>query len=185
MKATTFEGGYRVPMIAQMPGTIPAGIVSDEMCGTIDLFPTVLQRCNVDLPQDRVIDGRDIWPLLTESQARTPHEALFCMMHDQLCTVRSGKWKLHVVKPFDKPGFISNPQRLSLRDPDGVTIIAQHEQPEPDQFPGVDRGDTPTAPMLFDLDNDPAEQVNLATQRPDVVIRLKSLYDRMNRQIDR
>ena len=40
-KAQTWEGGQRVPGIISWPGTIPAGIVSDQFVSTMDLFPTL------------------------------------------------------------------------------------------------------------------------------------------------
>jgi len=96
MKAKTWEGGLRVPMIARWPGKIPTGLVSNSLAGTIDILPTILKVAGVGVPADRVIDGMDIWPLLTDPDAESPHEALFAMLGTNLMTVRSGKWKLHV-----------------------------------------------------------------------------------------
>ncbi|MBN2313854.1 MAG: sulfatase-like hydrolase/transferase [Sedimentisphaerales bacterium] len=67
MKGKTWEGGLRVPMIARWPGTIPAGIVNPSPAGTIDIFPTILNAAGVDIPRDRIIDGEDIWSLLTST----------------------------------------------------------------------------------------------------------------------
>ena len=39
MKARSWEGGLRVPMIARMPGTIPAGVINPHPAATIDLLP--------------------------------------------------------------------------------------------------------------------------------------------------
>jgi len=41
MKSTSWEGGIRVPLMARWPGRIPAGMVSGEICGVIDIFPTL------------------------------------------------------------------------------------------------------------------------------------------------
>ena len=49
------------------------------------------------MPQDRIIDGRDIGPLLFgEPKAKSPHEAFFFWHLDQLQAVRSGPWKLYL-----------------------------------------------------------------------------------------
>jgi len=62
-KGQSYEGGFRVPMVAAWPGRIPAGQVSDVPAMNIDFLPTFLRLAGVTLPVDRVIDGIDIMPL--------------------------------------------------------------------------------------------------------------------------
>jgi len=181
MKGQTWEGGIRVPMIARWPGKIPAGHVSHQPAGTIDVLPTVLTLAGVDVPSDRVIDGKDIMPLLT-SDARSPHEALFAMHGPRLMTVRSGPWKLHVQKPPLWPKHLKS-DWVDPRGPDGVTILAPHEQATPDDHPDVLTGDPPQPMMLFDLQGDPSEQDNVAAKHPEVVQRLQGLFDEMAAQV--
>jgi uncharacterized sulfatase len=176
MKGRTWDGGLRVPMIVRWPGTVPAGHVSSAPAGTIDVFPTLLKITGVSLPDDRIIDGRDIMPLLTSHEA-SPHEALLGMQGTDLMTVRSGKWKLHVRAPGGIPD--RGDDWIDPRGPDGVTIIAQFEQARPRAYPGIKGGDEPKEMMLFDLDNDPAEQHDVAADYPEIVKRLKSYYDTM------
>jgi arylsulfatase A len=98
-KCTTWEGGMRVPCIMRWPGKIPAGTVCPEMATAMDFYPTFARLANAPLPDDRMIDGRDILPLmLGEPDARSPHEAFFYYYTNTLEAVRSGKWKLHVIK---------------------------------------------------------------------------------------
>jgi arylsulfatase A len=82
-KGLTTLGGQRVPFVAYWPGTIPPGQVSDEMVMGIDLFPTALTMAGIDLPDDRVIDGKNILPLLKGETRKTPHDYLF-MMNDRV-----------------------------------------------------------------------------------------------------
>lgn len=77
------------------PGRIPAGQVNDELMTAMDLLPTFARIAGAKLPADRVIDGKDIWPVLTK-EAKTPHEAFFYYRDNELRAVRSGKWKLHL-----------------------------------------------------------------------------------------
>ena len=63
---------------------------------------------------------------------------------------------------------------VDARAPDGVTILAPFEQPQPDEYPGIRAGDAPHAMSLFDLDTDPAEQHDVAAQNAEVVARLKA-----------
>ena len=94
---TTAEGAMRVPCIMRWPGKIPAGGECAELATTMDLLPTLAQLAGTKPPSDRVIDGRDIWPLMSNKDgARSPHEAFFYYHVEQLQAVRSGPWKLYL-----------------------------------------------------------------------------------------
>ena len=71
-KGSSWEGGQRVPFIAQWPGTISKGIVSNEPAMNIDLFPTLVALAGGQLPNDRDIDGKNITAMLT-GNAASPH----------------------------------------------------------------------------------------------------------------
>ena len=94
-KGSTFEGGMREATVIRWPGKIPAGTVNDELMTAMDLLPTFAKLAGAAIPTDRVIDGKDIWPVLTEN-APSPHEAFFYYKVNNLAAVRSGKWKLHL-----------------------------------------------------------------------------------------
>ncbi len=93
-KRFVFEGGFRVPMIARWPGVIPAGRKSDVMSMNFDLFSTVLSLAGVDLPSDRIIDGKNIMPVLKGSK-ESPHDTLYFYWRENLWAVRHKKWKYH------------------------------------------------------------------------------------------
>lgn len=184
MKGSSYEGGYRVPMIARWPSHIPAGHMSAQPAVMMDVFATVLAITNISVPSGLVIDGRNIIPLLT-SDAASPHEAIFGHKQSQLAVIRDARWKLHVLPPGIGLATVYKPgeKYVDPRGPDGVTILAPYEQSEPSEHPGVQSGDPPLAMQLFDLQNDPSEQTNVAEKNPEVVARLKAIYDRMNRDI--
>jgi len=176
MKSMTTEGGLRVPLIAWWPGRIPAGHVSHAPAIIMDLFATALTAAGIPMPSDRVIDGRDILPLLT-SEAPSPHEALFSMKGPNLQTIRMGRWKLHVRPPGKRRYLEPGVEWVDPRRPDGVTLIAPYEQAHPSEYPGVRTGDPIERDALFDLEADPAEQHDVAAQHPDVVKRLKERFN--------
>jgi len=94
-KGTTYEGGMRVPCIMWWPGRIPAGRVCSELTVSFDLYPTFARLSGAALPRDRIIDGKDIRPLMSGAEgAKTPHEVFFYYRLDHLEAVRSGPWKL-------------------------------------------------------------------------------------------
>jgi arylsulfatase A-like enzyme len=114
---STEEGGMRVPCIVRWPGKVPAGTVCDELCSTIDILPTFAALAGAEVPQDRVIDGKDIRPLLfTPESATSPHDAFFYYQLDQLQAVRAGDWKLYLPLEKKRAGLrnnrIESPARL-------------------------------------------------------------------------
>ena len=96
-KGSTWEGGMREPCVVRFPGKVPAGKTCDEIATTMDLLPTFARLAGTKPPTDRIIDGKDIWPLMAGKKgAKSPHEAFYYYQIDQLQAVRSGKWKLHL-----------------------------------------------------------------------------------------
>lgn len=63
----------------------------------MDLCPTLAAIGGAEMPADRMIDGKDIRPLMVgEADAESPYEAFFYYIMNNLMAVRVGKWKLHV-----------------------------------------------------------------------------------------
>ena len=98
-KGSTYEGGMREPCIVRWPGRIQPGSVCDEMTTEMDLLPTLAKLAGAAPPGDRIIDGRDVWPLLcSQPGAQSPHEAFYYFSRKRLEAVRSGAWKLWLGK---------------------------------------------------------------------------------------
>ncbi len=58
-KASTFEGGFRVPLLARWHGQIEAGKVVDEPCSNLDVLPSLVAMCGLKLPE-KPLDGVDV-----------------------------------------------------------------------------------------------------------------------------
>ena len=92
---TTSEGAFRMPTIMWWPSRIPAGTECDQLATTMDILPTFARLAGAEPPEDRIIDGHDIRPLiLGEPDAKSPYDAFYYYQLDQLQAVRSGPWKL-------------------------------------------------------------------------------------------
>ncbi len=63
-----------------------------------------------------------------------------------------------------------------------MTIIAPCEQYSPDKMPGLLTGDPASEVMLFDVDDDPAEQHNIAGKHPEIVKELQQELDAIRDQ---
>lgn len=86
-----YEGHMRVPTLAWWPGTIPAGSISKEIGVTTDLLPSLAKLTGSKVPDDRIIDGKDISDvLLGKKDAQSPHQLHYYENEG----IRRGDWKL-------------------------------------------------------------------------------------------
>ncbi len=187
MKGRIWDGGLKVPFIARLPGLIPVGKINDSPVASIDMLPTLSALTGVAVPTDRTIDGKNMLPLLKDPNVASPHEAIFGMSGAKLACIRSGQWKLHVLAPGPSTMRNLNAEESKLwvdpRAPDGVTILAPFEQARPSDPPGLTTGDSSKTMMLFNLNTDPGEQHDVANQYPEVVQRLKRLFEKTNAEV--
>lgn len=93
-KLHIFEGGFRVPFLARWPGVVPPGTNTPEPAMNLDLFPTCLQLAGIPLPQDRIVDGRDLLPLLTGASTSL-HDTLLFYDIRHLVGLRRQEWKYY------------------------------------------------------------------------------------------
>ena len=119
---------------------------------TIDLLPTIAGLIGAKLPAHR-IDGKNVWPLFTDDEAKSPHEAYYFYYGNQLQAVRQGKWKLHFPHGY----------RTMAGKPGGTGGI-------PTRYSQAKIGLS-----LFDLEKDVGESKDLSESHPEVVKRLSSL----------
>ena len=138
-KGSTFEGGMRVPAVAWWPGKIPAGFETGELLTAMDLLPTFANLSGADIPQDRTIDGKDIWPVLSgQPGATSPHDRFFYHRFNELRAVRSGPWKYHQI--------LSNKPKENNESQSQSTALYNLE---------TDLGETRTFPLIIrKLSND-------------------------------
>lgn len=173
-KFETYEGGMRVPCIMRWPGKIPANTVSFEVAGTIDLLPTIARLAGAGVPDDRVIDGKDIWPLMSgTADARTPHDAYFYYQGNQLEAVRSGNWKLRRVGAAELQSVQEKASQLKDLAPKHRELIRRV----------VDKFGNVNEVQLFNLQQDVSETRNLADKHPDIVRRLIDTMNRFDRDL--
>ncbi|RBP45630.1 arylsulfatase A-like enzyme [Roseimicrobium gellanilyticum] len=65
-KGSVYEGGIRVPMIARLPGKIPANVVNDSPGYFADWFPTLCEATGLTKPEG--LDGESLWPAITSGK---------------------------------------------------------------------------------------------------------------------
>jgi arylsulfatase A-like enzyme len=130
-KATNFEGGVREPCIMRWPGRIPAGSACHEIAGNIDLLPTFAKLAGVEIAKDRVLDGRDITPLMFNPKSGPVRDThLFFTANQKIAAIRHGDWKLFLANPQGgrKNAALSDPVLYNLASDPGETkdVSAEH-----------------------------------------------------------
>ena len=63
-KGTVYNGGIRVPFYIQYSEKFKESKVINKMSAHIDVLPTILELCNLNVPNDRKIDGQSLVPLI-------------------------------------------------------------------------------------------------------------------------
>jgi len=151
-KASNFEGGVREPCLIRWPGKIPAGTTCNEIAGNIDVLPTMAGLIGAELPKNRILDGRDIRPLLVNPKAGPVRDThLYFTANQTLAAIRQGNWKLFLEAPAANGKAKKNK-------------AAKDDQKEK----------SPSGPVLYDLASDPVESKDVAAEHADIVSGLKA-----------
>lgn len=159
-KGQSFEGGFRVPFVARWPGRIPAGTVSGAPAMGIDLFPTLLGLAGLGLPSDRVIDGTDLWPVLSGRKEELPDRALYFFHEFDVEGMRVGDWKT-----FRSMSHWAWPLPLDKRDTFAGRMAGARDYTPPGteiRIPTLG-----TWPRLFHLGRDRGEAYDVVKKYPE------------------
>ncbi|MFT6807468.1 MAG: arylsulfatase A [Saprospiraceae bacterium] len=114
-KATSYEGGYRVPCIIRWSGFIQPGQVNAEIATTMDLHATILKLTRTNGPS-KGLDGKDIWPMITKNQP-SPHLYYHYFTGSRIDGVRSNEWKIRIAPPasdWSSPELQSGSEKVRL-----------------------------------------------------------------------
>ncbi|NQU25329.1 MAG: sulfatase-like hydrolase/transferase [Candidatus Nealsonbacteria bacterium] len=106
-KGSVWEGGHRVPAVAWWPGKIKPGTLSDDLCISLDVMPTMLDLAGVPLPKGLKLDGVSLAPLLLQGKSLGRRQLFW-----EGTAMRDGPWKL-VVRAR---GFTDGPALFNLDD---------------------------------------------------------------------
>ncbi|WP_299230764.1 sulfatase [uncultured Bacteroides sp.] len=161
-KATTFDGGNRIPSIMYWKGHTKPGTICNKLASNIDLFPTFAEISGAPLPQKK-IDGVSILPLIKGDDSANPRESfVYYLNKNDLEAVTDGEFKLvyshkYVTYGAYEPGNDGQPGKLT---------VIEVEKPE-----------------LYDLRRDPGERYNVISQYPERVIKLNRIADKMREEL--
>jgi len=97
-KATTWEGGQRVPCVMRWPNKIASGTVSEAIVTSMDFFPTFSKLAGESVSTERIIDGNDISGLMFDETNSMGNDVFHYYAQNTLEAIRVGDWKLHFRK---------------------------------------------------------------------------------------
>jgi arylsulfatase A-like enzyme len=92
-KGSVWEGGIRVPCMAQWKGHLPEGKVFDAPVIALDIGPTAVAAAGGTISAGPALDGVDLLPYLTGQKTGRPHESLYWRFGPQWA-IRQGDYKL-------------------------------------------------------------------------------------------
>ena len=76
-KNSLFEGGVRVPFAVRWPNKIPAGVDYNLPVSSMDIMATIVAQAKVDISNNKMLDGVDLLPFITNKNKSNPHDVLF------------------------------------------------------------------------------------------------------------
>jgi arylsulfatase A len=131
-KTNMMEGGFKVPFIARWPGKLTEGMTSDALSVNFDILPTCLGIAGLALADDRIIDGRDLMPLL-QGDPTPPHDTFFYFDGPHLVAVQHKGWKYHRRHMSDNggyPAFSQGPFLFNLSTDPSESYSLLESEPE-------------------------------------------------------
>ena len=155
-KGSLYEGGIRAAAFANWPGKIPAGQRIAHPMHMIDWYPTFVKLAGGTLEGSQPLDGKDVWPMLTE-QAPSPHEYILSAQAPDKAALRMGDWKL-----------------IENRSASAAKAKGKGK--------GKNKGKAAkeSEPLaLYDLAKDPGETTNLAGSEPERLGAMRAKLDEL------
>lgn len=144
-KRDLYEGGHRVPFIVRWPSVVAPGSSSSDLVCQTDLLATLAGILGNELEPEEGEDSVSFLPALRGDDP-PPRPSVIHHSASGHFAIRDGRWKLNMIRGS------------------GGSLQPRFVEPKSDE-PRFE---------LYDLDADLAETRDLATERPDVVDRLRS-----------
>lgn len=155
LKRDNWEGGHRVPFIASWPGVIPPGTSSSHPLCLTDIYATCAGFAGADIPTGQGPDSFDLSAVFRSPDHPVIRDHLLHQTINNSLAIRVGPWKL--LDHAGSGGNNYNNPSLAHRLPENFDL---------------------TSPVqLYNLDQDPHEDTNLASRYPELVRSLKSRLD--------
>ena len=161
-KGTVYEGGTRICACVAWQGRIKAGIAVTQPLHMVDWYPTLLKLAGASVDQKLPLNGRDIWPVLTQGKP-SPHDEILLNTTPRAGAIRVGDWKL----------VINGATGTAEEDDESPVPARRKKAVRKNQAPRVE---------LFNLAQDLSEKHDLSAENPEKVKDLRARYDAFAKQ---
>jgi len=152
LKRDVWEGGHRVPFVVRWPGKIKQGRVSNEVISQVDIMATIAGITNITLPDGAAPDSYNVLPVLKGEKYQSPfREATVQNTFKDVWGLRQGKWL-----------YINSNSGEHTKMPDYFKKLRNYQ-------------DFQTKGLLFDLEQDPEQKINLYDRYPNLVAEMDAL----------
>ena len=149
-KGGMLEAGVCAPFIVNAPGLVPSGVETDALTDLTDMLPTFLELAGASAPEDLVLDGVSIAPLILGEKNDSEREWVMAL---------GGREAIvddHGIRPL-----VDFAPRI-IRDKQYKVWVSEDKD----------------ITQLYDLESDPWEKTNLiASQSPEHLAALKKMGD--------
>ncbi len=152
-KASIYEGGQITPFYIMWKNTIRPGKTFNELAGIIDIFPTILEACSIEIPEKNLpLAGKSLWPLLKGERIRDWDDRYY----------------------FDNTNFYQIPRgKINMEYPRVRQLSVHHKNYKLIRFDMFHSGKDSVYCELYDLKKDPLEKNNIASEFPDLTSSLR------------
>jgi arylsulfatase A-like enzyme len=150
-KADVYEGGIKSPCVFKWPGKISPNRRVAALASYVDIMPTILAAAGIKKPEELTLDGIDIMPMINGSIKSRDTNVII-------------QWHQGLVPQLNR-SFTVIGQKYKLVQAEGgfhksgKFLAAQYNY------------------ELFNIENDPFEQYNIAGEHPHIVQEMKAEYE--------
>ena len=170
-KGSVYEGGYRVPAIAWMPGTIKKGTVSTALASTLDLYPTLIAMTGNEISSKEELDGLNIKNTFVNNEP-VRHDIHY-YRQDTLIGIRHKEWKIYIKDP--------NPWNNDLTEKD-IPVLYNIEH-DPSEKYNVTSKHSDIVDRIVTLSEEHIQKVTKIPSKYDTILpEYQSAYDAYNKK---
>jgi len=153
-KATCYQQGTKIPFAMRLKNRIPAGATCDRSFQMIDIMPTLMEMCSIELPKNARLDGASAWNLLSgKPGTKKLRDELYFEFGYTRAILRNG---------FKYIAFRLPTDLLSKMKTGKVKRAYNYQGLLGNDRPILKHGNYFAPDQLYNLENDPDELVNLA-----------------------
>jgi arylsulfatase A len=157
LKRDVWEGGHHVPFIVKWPNHVKAGTVSNALISQVDIMATLSEITKTTIPEKAAMDSQSFLSTLNNynisNRKSTVHNTF-----ENLWGLRDGKWL-----------YINKSTGEHSKMPESFKKLRNYEDFKSDK-------------LLFNLEKDPEQRVNLYNDYPEII---KEMEDLLKAELDK